>query len=33
MRYAESISKGNFNGIEKLRIALNIMKEEGITLN
>ena len=33
MRYAESVSKGNLNNMEKLRIALNIIKEKGITLN
>ena len=32
MRYAESVSKGNLNNMEKLRIALNVIKEEGITL-
>ena len=33
MRYAESVSKGNLNNMEKLRIALNIIKEKGITLS
>ena len=32
MKYAESVSKGNLNNMEKLRIALNVIKEEGITL-
>jgi DNA-directed RNA polymerase specialized sigma subunit len=32
MRYAESVSKGNLNNMEKLRIALNVIKEEGIIL-
>jgi len=30
MRYAESVSKGNWDNAETLRIALNIIKEEGI---
>jgi hypothetical protein len=32
MRYAESVSKGNWDNAEKLRIALNIIKKEGIKL-
>ena len=32
MRYAEMVSKGKFNHVETLRIALNIIEEEGITL-
>lgn len=32
MRYAESVSKGNWDNVENLRIALNIIKKEGIKL-
>ena len=32
LRYAESVSKGNWDNAETLRIALNTVKEEGIKL-